>query len=46
VIPIPEDIQQRCQRDAAVVNTHPDFGRENFDAMVRLVDRQDRSWRE
>lgn len=46
VIPIPEEIQQRCQRDAAVVNTHPDFGRENFDAMVRLVDRSDRSWRD
>ena len=23
-----------------------DFARENFDAMVRLVDKQDRSWRE
>lgn len=45
-IPIPEAIQQRCQRDAATVNTHPDFGRENFDALVRLVDRQDRSWRD
>jgi len=45
-IAIPEDIQQRCQRDAVVVNTHPDFGRENFDAMVRLVDRIDRSWRD
>ena len=46
VIEIPEDIQRKCQRDAAVVNTHPDFGRENFDAMVRLVDRTDRSWRD
>ena len=27
------------------INTHPEFGRENFDAMVRLVDRTDRSWR-
>ena len=45
-IEIPAEIQQRCQRDAAVVNTHPDFGRENFDAMVRLVDRTDRSWRD
>jgi ribulose-5-phosphate 4-epimerase/fuculose-1-phosphate aldolase len=43
---IPRDIQLACQRDAAVVNTNPDFGRENFDAMVRLIDRQDRSWRE
>ena len=46
VVNIPEDIQRKCQRDAAVVNTHPDFGRENFDAMVRRVDRIDRSWRE
>jgi ribulose-5-phosphate 4-epimerase/fuculose-1-phosphate aldolase len=43
---IPREIQLRCQRDASVVNTNPDFGRENFDAMVRLIDRQDRSWRE
>ncbi len=46
VLEIPREIQLKCQRDAAVVNTHPDFGRENFDAMVRLVDRQDRSWRD
>jgi len=46
VIPIPEDIQRRCQADAAKVNTDPDFGRENFDAMVRLIDRVDRSWRD
>jgi ribulose-5-phosphate 4-epimerase/fuculose-1-phosphate aldolase len=46
VIEIPEAVQRNCQRDAAVVNTHPDFGRENFDAMVRLVDRTDRSWRD
>ncbi|MFY9514356.1 MAG: class II aldolase/adducin family protein [Rubrivivax sp.] len=45
-IPIPEDIQRRCQADAAKVNTDPDFGRENFDAMLRLVDRTDRSWRD
>jgi ribulose-5-phosphate 4-epimerase/fuculose-1-phosphate aldolase len=43
---IPREIQLACQRDAAVVNTNPDFGRENFDAMVRLIDRRDRSWRE
>ena len=46
VIPIPEAIQRRCAEDAKVVNTHPEFGRENFDAMVRLVDRTDRSWRD
>jgi ribulose-5-phosphate 4-epimerase/fuculose-1-phosphate aldolase len=44
-IEVPEDVQQRCQRDAAKVNTNPDFGREAFDAMVRLVDRDDPSWR-
>jgi ribulose-5-phosphate 4-epimerase/fuculose-1-phosphate aldolase len=45
-IPIPREIQLKCQEDARRVNTDPDFGRETFDAMVRLVDRQDRSWRE
>ncbi len=45
-IEIPREIQLRCQADAARVNTDPDFARENFDAMVRLVDRQDRSWRD
>ncbi len=45
-IPIPLDVQRRCQVDNARVNTDPDFGRENFDAMVRLVDRTDRSWRD
>ena len=43
---IPRAIQLKCQADAKVVNTDPDFARENFDAMVRLVDRQDRSWRD
>lgn len=46
VIPVPEDVQRRCQRDAAVVNTHPDFGRETFDAMLRLAERDDASWRD
>jgi ribulose-5-phosphate 4-epimerase/fuculose-1-phosphate aldolase len=45
-IAIPETIQRRCQADASKVNTDPDFGRENFDALVRLVDRSDRSWRD
>jgi len=45
-IPIPDAIQRACQRDAAVVNTNPDFGLEVFDAMVRLVDRKDTSWRD
>jgi len=46
VIPIAEDIQRRCQVDNARVNIDPDFGRENFDAMLRLVDRSDRGWRD
>jgi ribulose-5-phosphate 4-epimerase/fuculose-1-phosphate aldolase len=45
-IPIPREIQLKCQEDARRVNTDPDFARENFDAMVRLIDRQDRSWRD
>jgi ribulose-5-phosphate 4-epimerase/fuculose-1-phosphate aldolase len=45
-IEIPRDIQLKCQEDARVVNTNPDFARENFDAMVRLVDQHDRSWRD
>jgi ribulose-5-phosphate 4-epimerase/fuculose-1-phosphate aldolase len=45
-IPVPEDVQRRCQADARTVNTDPDFGRENFEALVRLVDRTDRSWRD
>ena len=36
----------RGQADAKRVNTDPDFGRENFKALVRLVDRQDSGWRE
>jgi ribulose-5-phosphate 4-epimerase/fuculose-1-phosphate aldolase len=45
-IEIPRDVQLKCQADARRVNTDPDFARENFDAMVRLVDRRDRGWRE
>jgi ribulose-5-phosphate 4-epimerase/fuculose-1-phosphate aldolase len=45
-IPIPPEIQQRCQVDARRVNTDPDFGRETFDGMVRVIDRIDRSWRD
>ena len=45
-IEIPRDVQLKCQADAKRVNTDPDFARENFDAMTRLVDRTDRSWRE
>ena len=45
-IEVPRDIQLKCQADAARVNTDPDFGRENFDALVRQIDRGDRSWRD
>jgi ribulose-5-phosphate 4-epimerase/fuculose-1-phosphate aldolase len=45
-IPIAEDIQRRCAEDAKKIATGPDIGRDAFDAMVRLVDRRDRSWRE
>ena len=45
-IPIPEHIQARCLLDATLVDKYPDLGREAFDAMVRLVDRLDPSWRE
>lgn len=44
-IEISQSIQEKCQRDAAIVNTNPDQGREMFDAMVRLIDRDDQSWR-
>ncbi len=45
-IPISEQIQRRCAADAHQVSTDPDIGRNAFDAMVRLVDRVDRSWRD
>jgi ribulose-5-phosphate 4-epimerase/fuculose-1-phosphate aldolase len=46
VVEIPEDIQRRCAEDARRVATGEDIGRDAFDAMVRLVDRRDRSWRD
>ena len=45
-IEITRKVQIKCQADARRVNTDPDFARENFDAMVRLVDRQNPDWRE
>ena len=45
-IEITRKVQTKCQADARRVNTDPDFARENFDAMVRLVDRQNPDWRE
>jgi ribulose-5-phosphate 4-epimerase/fuculose-1-phosphate aldolase len=46
VLEIPEAIQRRCAEDAKKVATGADIGQDAFDALVRLVDRQDRSWRE
>lgn len=43
---IPADIQRRCAQDARRVATGDDIGRDAFDAMVRLVDRVDPSWRD
>jgi ribulose-5-phosphate 4-epimerase/fuculose-1-phosphate aldolase len=46
VLEIPQAIQRRCAEDAIKVSTSDDIGRDAFDAMVRLVDRHDRSWRD
>jgi ribulose-5-phosphate 4-epimerase/fuculose-1-phosphate aldolase len=46
VLEIPADIQRRCSEDAKKVATGDDIGRDAFEAMVRLVDRADRSWRD
>lgn len=46
VLEIPEAIQRRCAEDAKKVSTSADIGHDAFAAMVRLVDRRDRSWRE
>ena len=45
-IPIPEAIQRKCSADS--FQFHPDHagGRDAFDAMVRLVDRIDSSYRD
>ena len=45
-IPIAEDVQQRCADDSLKVTSGPEFGLDVFEAMVRLVDRKDRGWRE
>jgi len=43
---IPQEVQRRCARDARHVATGDDIGRDAFEAMVRLVDRIDPSWRD
>jgi ribulose-5-phosphate 4-epimerase/fuculose-1-phosphate aldolase len=45
-IPIDDRIRMACQEDAKKVNSEPEFGSDTFAAMVRLVDRTDRSWRD
>ncbi|MBL8287572.1 MAG: class II aldolase/adducin family protein [Rubrivivax sp.] len=45
-VPISEAIRLACQEDAKKVNAEPEFGRDTFDALVRLVDRADGAWRE
>jgi ribulose-5-phosphate 4-epimerase/fuculose-1-phosphate aldolase len=45
-IPVPEAIAARCTRDALQFNPHHGAGRDVFDALVRQVNRQDRSYLE
>ncbi len=43
---IPDAVAQRCAQDALKVSTCADIGLDAFNALVRLVDREDRSWRD
>ncbi len=45
-IPIDERIHRACQEDAKKVNSEPEFGSDTFNALVRMVDRSDPSWRD
>lgn len=45
-IAIAADVQRRCAADALKVRAGGEFGDDVFDALVRLVDRDDRSWRD
>jgi hypothetical protein len=44
--PISKEVQQRCAVDARNLNTCVGIGEDGFDAMVRVIDRVDRSWRD
>ncbi len=44
--PISDAVRLRCQHDAKKVNAEPEFGSDTFEAMLRLADRRDRSWRD
>ena len=45
-LPVAEAIAERCTRDALQFNPHHGAGRDVFDALVRQVDRLDRSYQE
>ena len=45
-IPIANDVQRRCAEDARRFNDQAELGNDAFEAMVRQIDRLDRSWRE
>ena len=45
-LPVPEAIAERCTRDALQFNPHHGAGRDVFDALVRQVNRLDRSYLE
>lgn len=44
-IPIPEEVQRKCTRDALQFDPKHGGGRNVFEALARLVDRRDPSWR-
>ncbi len=45
VIELSEDIQRKCTRDSLQFNTRFGAGQDVFDALTRLVDRTDTSYR-
>lgn len=46
VIPISEDVQMACTRDALQFNPRFGAGKDVFDALTRQIDRIDASWRD
>lgn len=44
--PIPEQVQRSCAVDARNLNTRVGIGEDGFDAMLRVIDCIDRSWRD
>ena len=44
--PISKEVQRSCAIDAPNLNTRVGMGEDVFDAMVRVIDRIDNSWRE